>query len=232
MRDQFVGDIGDFGKYGLLRAISKTDSRGSGLSLGIVWLFVPDRMVTYLNDRGSFEACDPELFVVLTGVVEGCQRKVATIEESGLFPCGTVFFNEPVPPQIQNRVIWREQALEETEACDVIFFDPDNGLAAEAATEKASPKHVYVDDLAPFLRRGQAHVIYHHLGRVKHDADMRNQASELKDSLGLASMPWILRWHRVAPRAYFIVPNGRETELAPKVDTFLAGSWGQHFELQ
>ena len=37
MQNQYVGDIGDFGKYGLLRAIS-----GDPLRLGVVWYLFPD----------------------------------------------------------------------------------------------------------------------------------------------------------------------------------------------
>lgn len=37
MQDRYVGDIGDFGKYGLLRALCAHD-----LSLGVVWYLVPD----------------------------------------------------------------------------------------------------------------------------------------------------------------------------------------------
>jgi len=37
VQDRYAGDVGDFGKYGLLRALCKDD-----LSLGVVWYLVPD----------------------------------------------------------------------------------------------------------------------------------------------------------------------------------------------
>ena len=37
MQDRYVGDIGDFGKYGLLRALC-----GRDLYLGVVWYLIPD----------------------------------------------------------------------------------------------------------------------------------------------------------------------------------------------
>ena len=45
MQDQYVGDIGDFGKYGLLRHL--TGMRGDAapedaLRLGVVWYLFPD----------------------------------------------------------------------------------------------------------------------------------------------------------------------------------------------
>ncbi len=37
MQNRYTGDIGDFGKLGLLRAL-----RASGLSIGVNWYLVPD----------------------------------------------------------------------------------------------------------------------------------------------------------------------------------------------
>ena len=37
MQDRYVGDVGDFGKYGLLRALC-----GGDLTLGVVWYLYPD----------------------------------------------------------------------------------------------------------------------------------------------------------------------------------------------
>ena len=72
MQDRYVGDIGDFGKYGLLRAISGMHDpvRNQHLQLGIAWYLFPDESHTadgkftgYLEDEGDnhkkFRACDP-----------------------------------------------------------------------------------------------------------------------------------------------------------------------------
>ena len=37
MQDRYFGDVGDFGKYGLLRALSGTYPGAAPLRLGIVW---------------------------------------------------------------------------------------------------------------------------------------------------------------------------------------------------
>ena len=37
MKDQYVGDIGDYGKYGLLRYLN-----GCGLKIGVNWYLTPD----------------------------------------------------------------------------------------------------------------------------------------------------------------------------------------------
>ena len=45
MQDQYVGDIGDFGKYGLLRHLTgmrDDDASGDALSLGVIWYLFPN----------------------------------------------------------------------------------------------------------------------------------------------------------------------------------------------
>lgn len=37
MKNQYVGDIGDYGKYGLMRFL-----RDAGVSIGINWYLTPD----------------------------------------------------------------------------------------------------------------------------------------------------------------------------------------------
>ncbi len=42
MQDRYTADIGDFGKYGLLRALCSPVDDGSNAWLGLVWYLVPD----------------------------------------------------------------------------------------------------------------------------------------------------------------------------------------------
>ena len=226
MRDRFVGDVGDFGKYGLLRALC-----GHDLRLGIVWYFVRDRMIEYLNDPGRFEACDSELFEVLKRTVEGCQRTITSIEASSLFPKGAVFFPEEVPQQLEKRAAWRQRAMGKAESCDVLFFDPDNGLKdGDPPKQGLSAKFAYSAELAQFAARGQSLVVYHSLNMTqRHGAQILAAAENLAKNVGNATI-WALRWRPFLPRAYFIIPHGREAVLRPRVEAMLRGPWGQHFE--
>lgn len=62
MQDRYTGDIGDFSKLGILRALEK-----AGMSVGLNWYLTPDenhnsdgRHVQYLN-QDRFKACDEAL---------------------------------------------------------------------------------------------------------------------------------------------------------------------------
>ena len=70
MQNRYVGDIGDYLKLGILRALSP------GFHLGIVWWLLPDeghnrdgRHISYLNRPDQWRHFDPDLFDTLRGIV-------------------------------------------------------------------------------------------------------------------------------------------------------------------
>lgn len=119
MQNKYVADIGDYSKYGLLRAIVPPTSK-----LGIVWYLVPDedlndgRHISYLSDLKYID-CDRQLFTTLKAIISsGNKREVSLIEQSGLFASSTVFHSEYLsynsvkansPSGIKSRIASREQ---------------------------------------------------------------------------------------------------------------------------
>ena len=95
MQNRYVGDIGDFGKYGLLRALA-----GDPLRLGVVWYLFPDeppkepgkgdgKFIDYLchpkRRDSKLRDCDPELYCALREIVlVKKDRKVVRVQESGI----------------------------------------------------------------------------------------------------------------------------------------------------
>ena len=73
MQDNYVGDIGDYGKYGLLRNVTAT-----GLRLAVNWYrVIPTRpgkqedgkYTSYLDKPEIYRHYDPELFDCLADIV-------------------------------------------------------------------------------------------------------------------------------------------------------------------
>jgi hypothetical protein len=224
MRDRFVGDVGDFGKYGLLRVLS-----GRDLRLGVLWYFVGDRMTHYLEQPGKFRDCDEKLFDTLRVLVGGCQRSVATVEKRKILPRDTVFFREPVPPQAEMRQAWLDCALKKTRDCGVVFLDPDNGLAdAPFGEGRISPKHAYYEELEPFLRREQSLILWHQPGFLKGAVPLL--LAEIESRFPGYEIH-ALTHHRVVFRAFFVISARKHRQLlAGRIARFLESSWGQHFE--
>jgi hypothetical protein len=250
VQDRYVGDIGDFGKYGLLRALC-----GDGQSLGVVWYLVPDEggngngaHVGYLdptpaNLRG-FRTCDPALYDALGEIVHTGTRSVRSISERAVLPPGTVFYEEPLSfhgmpgigpaatkVRLDHRSGWVHRALDATRECDVVFADPDNGL--ESGTQRhhrKGPKFAYYDELAPYAQRGQSLVVYHHLHR---SYSTREQIHERLDQIGeRLGEPFVLLYRRGTLRAFFVVPSVvHRGMLYGWARRFVEGCWGQHFTI-
>jgi hypothetical protein len=241
MRDKFVGDIGDYGKYGLLRALCgfRSDSLGEKLSLGVVWYLNPSHgdpgggRLDYLMNPERFRPCDPTLFHTLFWIVVTNRRSVTRVAESDIFPADkTVFFPDPVPTGRRRREDWLNLALAKTSGCEVVFFDPDNGLKdGDLPKPDLSSKHIYSAELGPFAARGQSFIVYHSLNmQQSHERQIRAVAGSLSKGLDNTRI-WALRWGAVAPRVYFIIPNGRETVLRPRLEAMRDGLWGEHISL-
>ena len=152
MQDKYVGDIGDFGKYGLLRHLTGMTDRatpGNALRLGVVWYLYSDKEnntdgsgVSYLYDRRNnhkkYRECDAELYDELHKIViEEKDRRVIRVRESGIFPDNTVYYeqglsyptSEPPDSRRLRRIEWLEGALTATKDAKLVFVVPDNSIA-------------------------------------------------------------------------------------------------------
>ena len=258
MQNRYVGDLGDFGKYGLLKALCSAPEVFSSrqLTLGVVWYLVPDeghnddgKYVQYLvpnaRNQEQFRSCDPVLYDVLADIVGAGRRNVASIMARGVLPSGTRYHesaltfdelpgsgSEVQRQRIELRAGWLEGALEATAPCELVFLDPDNGFEVKVGPhQKRGPKYAFFNELMPFLQRGQSLVVYHHMARRGSAMDqVRGRLAEIEDELGYRS--FALLYHRGSARAFFVIPvKGYEESLRSKADKFLGGPWSRHFDL-
>jgi hypothetical protein len=255
MQNRYVGDVGDFGKYGLLRALCLPGSDATRLSLGVVWYLVPDeghnadgKHTAFLGaapaNAAEYRDCDPFLYDRLAEIVLREARHVTSIRNSGILPAGTVFFEEPLTfdgmprigpaareARLRHRSAWLQRALEATAGCDVVFLDPDNGLEVRTQRHtKRGPKHVFFDEMVPYLRRGQSLVIYHHMARNRPAPEqVRERLTQIAERLSGCDEPFALRYHRGTSRAFFVVPTkAHGPVLFERATRFALGLWSQH----
>ncbi|MBN9076322.1 MAG: hypothetical protein BGN87_05235 [Rhizobiales bacterium 65-79] len=99
MKHQYVGDINDYRKYALLRALSS----GGANRVGVCWMLTPDDggadggKLAYLGQPERHRRFDPELFDILTrAAAEPDRRRLQSIEDSGAIP-GAAYYNETLP---------------------------------------------------------------------------------------------------------------------------------------
>ena len=256
MQNRYVGDIGDFGKYGLLRALSGFGDALTAdrqLRLGVAWYLYPDeshnadgKYTGYLNptlsNRTRFRACDPQLYDALKHLVDEEMRLVDAVRQCEILPDNTVFYEPSLsyparmsrPARQSARDNWLVGALDATVGTDLVFADPDNGISVTAdPLRKNGPKYVFIDDLIRFTQRGQSPVIYHHLGRQgTAEQQISRLAEYLRLNLNLPGPPQALWYHRGTARAYFIVAQPQHEPIIMKnLSEFLSSPWREHFQL-
>lgn len=171
MRDGYVGDIGDFSKYGLLRhlwGVTGDPIDGVPLPLGIIWYLNPrppdydGNYVGYLmgtpGNKERFRDYDPYLYDKLQELVPSDKRSIESVCKAGILPPNTPCYEKPLPTGSRRKDDdWFKGALEKTAEAKVVFVDPDNGIAPDEA--KAGPQHVSIAELRRLWNRGQSLII-------------------------------------------------------------------------
>ena len=257
VQNKYVGDLGDFGKFGVLRYLCYVGEPSSFVpSLGVIWYLVPDevrlrdgRFTSYLyltpKNQERFRDCDPCLYDALQGIVDSGTRSVASIRRSDILPRTSLFCEDVLTfdglsgggrrireERVARRAQWFESALRATESCDMVFLDPDNGLEVRVGRHQLrGPKYAYYDELIPFALRDQSLVIYHHVARRGSAQDqIRDRLAQLKNRLHREA--FALLYHRGSARAFFVVPTQRHWEgLSQRANAFLETRWSEHFEM-
>ena len=210
MQNRYVGDVGDFAKYGLLRAIRK------GKRLGIAWYLHPNagpsgdgNHTAYLLQPKKFQYLDCELFDAMSKLRDSCVRSVEAVEKSGILG-NAIFAADPLDItgiRVRDRECWRRQWFEQVKgrlaSCDLVLADPDNGLFPNdkfKPTRKENAKRMPLNE-AIEIAEGRTAIIYHHNGRSPggHLQEVQYWMSQLP------GCTYAYYWKRWSNRTFFIV---------------------------
>jgi hypothetical protein len=216
MQNRYVGDIGDYVKLAILRALARDRS------LGVVWWLFPDESHNadgghreYLGRPNVWKRFDADLFEALVKIEEEKKREVRALEIAAILP-HAVFVSDPVPCQAlpfslrpAERSVWLTGIKAKLKDCNLVFLDPDNGVAPKRLrlTQRRAGKSVTIEEMKALQENGRAMVVYHHQTRLQggHLSEIYNLAMQLRKSGlhvsgALRAKPW-------SPR-FFLIING------------------------
>ena len=217
MRDELVADIGDFGKYAMLRALfgrpEENEIPDHGLNLGIVWYYNYDigqhgNLIGYLCPPAPLAQFDPFLHARLHALVKEGRRTVHDVREEEILQVEHDSYFQCVVADPRGQ--WIQMACAGTANSDVIFLDPDTGVVNGG---HADIQHVTIEQLNDFYIHGggKSLIIFQDLryapGGVTNRID--HLARLLRSQLDPGPQIWALRWRRGPRRVYFVVvhPN-------------------------
>jgi len=222
MQNRYAGDVGDFGKFYLLRTLLGEKDR-----LGVVWYAYPDEShnndglhVGYLCNDG-YQKLDEYLIKGLRAATEDlCERSIEKLEKQKLLPESTVYVSEVIPKK--NREEWMDKALDKVSRCTLVFLDPDNGLEVKSISKNSSKsgKYVFYDEVVSFMESSsiEACIVYHHLGRNKsHKMQIQSRMKELKEKLEEKEITnltiFAATFKPFSPRSFFIISTEKKSQI-------------------
>lgn len=229
MQDRYAGDIGDYAKQALLRAISP------GLSLGIAWYLYPDeghnadgRHIDYLDQPQKWRDLDPELFDALSATVRD-RRSVSALQAAGVTKEAR-FAGEPIatgelPARERSdaRQAWFDRTLTALSGCELVFADPDNGLIDDISDRRRERKFGKQMPLAEALAfsHGRQAVIYHHNTRYRGGHELEIAAWQVR----LGPRTIAIRASAFSCRTFFIL---NPTDATRQRAAQFAARWSKH----
>ena len=235
MKNQYVGDIGDYGKYGLLRFLASY-----GIKIGVNWFLtendgsIDGKFTTYLKNPAD-RVYDPELFDALQNIADHPDKTVKMIKQAGIIP-DAEFFGEMLKSSSLkadarewNRRLWFNNSTLMLGNAELIFADPDNGISyRKKAKTKDSEKFILPEDVAEYYNSGRNVVYYCHKGRRKQEAWEQAKAeirNHIRDAQILA-----VTFHRGTQRSYiFVLHPDCYMKYEKIITAFLDSEWGSMF---
>lgn len=233
MQNRYAGDVGDFGKLGLLRQLTSSE-----LSVGVNWYLAPDeshnadgKHISYITNP-RYNGNDDALRISLKSIVNG-QRNISALEAMKLIP-NAIYYHEMLysPSRAFSRRDWHIKALEVLRSADVVFLDPDNGLLVKSVSAGSSKSNKYVipNEIDDYFTAGKSVIIYNHRCREQEAVYLRRfnwmyENINLKNAI-IAGVTF----KRGTVRDYiFVLQPSHAIRTMGCLDNMLLSPWGHHF---
>lgn len=238
MQNRYVGDVGDFGKLGMLRCIER-----AGIKVGVNWYLVEDethnedgKHTGYLRD-GKFVGLDEELRHSLAFLIYNNLRSVEQLERQKLLQTG-IYYHEILAPISNNifemRNTWHQNGLAYMEGSELVFLDPDNGLLPKSVGARSvkSVKYVHPNEIIDYYRAGYSVGFYSHRTREQLK-DYLCRFNDLFDSLKSEGAMLVgITFRRGTVRDYFfILHEEHRTRVMNGIKDLLHSNWNLHFSM-
>lgn len=238
MQDRYAGDVGDFGKFGMLRCIEE-----QGLSVGVNWYLVGDeshnndgKHIGYLGDS-KYRNCDDELLASFGNMLVQGRRSVADIEKLNLLNTQKYYHERMIEPRKQpgtTRNEWHQNGLNALTECDVVFLDPDNGMLPKSVSRGSdkSIKYVLPEEIMDYYNAGHSVVFYSHRTREQ----LQVYLERFEDLFDAAERKGAkikgVTFKRGTVRDYFFILHEKHVpQVENALERMINGKWSRHFEI-
>lgn len=221
MRDEYVADVGDFGKYLLLRKLH--DLRGGKVRIGVNWYYnrKPAGAFDYLLNKKSlvYQNLDALLFQELNRIASMRNVLLAEIASGAAlpkFPKPFIHYLKHIPYESltaaarkNDRERWFEESIKHLNEADIIFLDPDNGISppSKKKTQVGAVKFAFKDEIMQYYDRGKSIIVYQ-CRPFKSDAEIKTYFDKFVKSVTDSKKDvLILKFKIFRIRYYILIPQ-------------------------
>ena len=200
----------------------------------------PRKRVGYLKvskyNNSTYKVCDPKLYAAFRKLVgeslaSGIGLKIDQARARLLLPVDERYYDVALPAG--ERKDWLKCAVRKIgETTDLVFVNPDIGIASESQEEKVGPAHTTMKELSQIFENDRDLIIYQQIGqglkRGQTAEDFIKQTSaRLMHELRRVCQLWVFWWRRGAGRAYFIVPGTerQKDKIDERLEVFKRSEW-------
>jgi hypothetical protein len=226
MKNQYFGDINDYKKYGILRILSG----GGAIRTGICWMLTPDddrkdgQFINYIDKPGRWRKYDPPLFDSLSHALKTLNnRNVALAEQLNIIEnscCHTNILNSG----IDERRKYFSDLGAITKDCDLIFFDPDNGLEVKSKPygQKDSNKYLYWREIKEFYEASHSLLIYQHFPRIEREFFTTSISKLIFENLNTSSVIYF----KTSNVLFILIPQESRLDYFSEKTKIIEYVWG------
>lgn len=240
MKNQYVGDIGDYGIYALFQFLVN-----KGIKLGVNWYLTENdytndgKYTGYLNNE-KYRKYDESLYDFLKTIASSSKKTVQLIEQSHMLGKDITFYHkiltyegkEDWKERVAYRNDWHKEALQTLKASEIIFMDSDNGMiGAKSITSKDGVKYIAPKEVYDYYKRGQGVIYYNQRGRYKLE-QWKNKILQMRELCPDAKI-FAMIYRGGTQRGYiFVMHPEQERQIINMCKAFLNTNWKELFFLQ
>ncbi len=250
MRNEFIGDIGDFANHGILRVLCGTPEEPvDGLKLGVIEYFNRStdadsgkshgNRIGYLKvskyNNSTYKKCDPALYNALQKLVgkslaSRAELKIDPDRAKSLLPVGERYCHADITAR--ERKDWLKCAIQKMgNNTNFVFVNPDIGIASKKQEKNVGPAYATMEEFRQILKGDKGLIIYQQIGQgmkkgQNAEGFIEKRACRLMHELKRSQL-WGFRWRREVGRAYFIVPGTEEdkAKIKERLKAFEQSPW-------
>ncbi len=231
MKNQYFGDVNDYRKYGLLRSLSNNGQ----YHIGVCWMLTADdgqtdgKFTNYLNSPKNWRQYDPLLFDQLSKWIQASHiRNVKCVEGGQTLP-GANFYSELLSDSLSQRTAYFAQAKERLAKCDLVFYDPDNGIETRSIIkgQRHSSKYIYWDEVQETFKAGHSVMIYQHFRREERRSFIQRLVGEYQARLDANKVYWF----QTPQVVYFLSVQKKHADFIASQTGLVAKRWGNQIQV-